>query len=104
MPTALPRITLALSLLGTALMQDTSSAQNQACATRVNATHALLQECVTIEGVREHQAAFQAIADANGGTRAAGTPGYDASLQYGGRSHDRGRLRRHAQRVRRSRT
>jgi Zn-dependent M28 family amino/carboxypeptidase len=37
---------------------------------------------VTLEGVREHQAAFQAIATANGGTRAAGTPGYDASLQY----------------------
>ena len=32
--------------------------------------------------VREHQAAFQAIADANGGTRAAGTPGYDASVDY----------------------
>ena len=27
-------------------------------------------------------AAFQAIADANGGTRAAGTPGYDASVDY----------------------
>jgi Zn-dependent M28 family amino/carboxypeptidase len=32
--------------------------------------------------VREHQAAFQEIADANGGTRAAGTPGYDASVDY----------------------
>ena len=37
-------------------------------------------ECVSVDGVREHQAAFQAIADANGGTRAAGTPGYDASV------------------------
>ena len=27
-------------------------------------------------------AALQAIADANGGTRASGTPGYDASLEY----------------------
>jgi Zn-dependent M28 family amino/carboxypeptidase len=32
--------------------------------------------------VREHQAALQAIANANGGTRAAGTPGYDASVAY----------------------
>ncbi|HEY6134757.1 MAG TPA: M28 family metallopeptidase, partial [Rubrivivax sp.] len=32
--------------------------------------------------VREHQAALQAIADANGGVRAAGTPGYDQSVQY----------------------
>ena len=49
---------------------------------RVNNTHAKLLECVTLAGVREHQAALQAIADANGGTRASGTPGYDASVQY----------------------
>ena len=52
------------------------------CDTRVNNTIAKLLECVTLEGVREHQAAFQAIADANGGVRAAGTPGYDQSLDY----------------------
>ena len=33
-------------------------------------------------GSVEHQAAFQAIADANGGTRAAGTPGYEHSVEY----------------------
>ncbi len=53
-----------------------------ACDTRVNNTHAKLQECVTLAGVRQHQAALQAIADANGGVRAAGTPGYDASVEY----------------------
>jgi Zn-dependent M28 family amino/carboxypeptidase len=52
------------------------------CDTRVNDTHETLLECVTLEGVREHQAAFQVIADANGGTRASGTPGYDASVAY----------------------
>jgi Zn-dependent M28 family amino/carboxypeptidase len=52
------------------------------CATRVNDTHEELLECVTLEGVREHQAAFQAIADAHGGTRASGNSGYDASVQY----------------------
>jgi len=52
------------------------------CANRVNNTHAKLLECVTVEGVREHQAAFQAIATANGGTRAAGTPGYEDSVAY----------------------
>lgn len=52
------------------------------CESRNNNTHAKLLECVTLEGVREHQAAFQAIANANGGNRAAGTPGYDASLAY----------------------
>ena len=57
-------------------------AGDNSCDTRVNDTIKKLLECVTLEGVREHQAAFQAIADANGGIRAAGTPGYDASLQY----------------------
>ena len=52
------------------------------CENRSNNTQAKLQECVTIEGVREHQAALQAIADANGGTRAAGTAGADESAAY----------------------
>jgi Zn-dependent M28 family amino/carboxypeptidase len=43
-----------------------------------------LREAVTVEGIREHQAAFQEIADANGGTRASGTPGYEASVRYVG--------------------
>ncbi|MDH3282306.1 MAG: aminopeptidase, partial [Gammaproteobacteria bacterium] len=52
------------------------------CEKRVNNTQKKLQECVTVEGVREHQQAFQAIADANGGIRTSGTPGYDASVDY----------------------
>ena len=41
-----------------------------------------LRAAVTLDGVRAHQAAFQAIADANGGVRTSGTPGYDASAEY----------------------
>lgn len=41
-----------------------------------------LREAVTVEGVLVHQQAFQDIADANGGTRASGTSGYDASADY----------------------
>lgn len=52
------------------------------CGARTNNTYEKLVECVTVEGVREHQAAFQAIADANGGIRAAGTTGYDESVEY----------------------
>ena len=37
---------------------------------------------VTLAGVRAHQQALQAIADANGGTRLASTPGYVASAEY----------------------
>jgi Zn-dependent M28 family amino/carboxypeptidase len=52
------------------------------CDERVNNTHTKLLECVTLEGVRAHQAAFQAIADANNGIRTSGTPGYDQSVDY----------------------
>jgi Zn-dependent M28 family amino/carboxypeptidase len=41
-----------------------------------------LRDAVTVEGVRAHQQALQDIADANGGIRASGTPGYDESLAY----------------------
>lgn len=52
------------------------------CDSRVNNTTNKLLECVTVDGVREHQAALQAIADANGGIRTSGTPGYDESVDY----------------------
>jgi Zn-dependent M28 family amino/carboxypeptidase len=61
---------------------DAAHAGPSGCATRVNNTHEKLLECVTVDGVRDHQAAFQAIADDNGGTRASGTPGYEASVDY----------------------
>ena len=41
-----------------------------------------LREAVTASGLQEHLQALQTIADANGGNRAAGTVGYDASLAY----------------------
>jgi hypothetical protein len=37
---------------------------------------------VTVEGMLEHLEALQAIADAHGGTRLAGSPGFDASARY----------------------
>lgn len=40
-----------------------------------------LRDAVTVGGIMEHEQEFQKIADENGGTRASGTPGYDASLQ-----------------------
>jgi Zn-dependent M28 family amino/carboxypeptidase len=57
-------------------------AGDASCDFRTSDNFKKLLLCVTVDGVREHQAAFQAIADANGGIRAAGTPGYDASVQY----------------------
>jgi aminopeptidase Y len=54
----------------------------EVCDVRVNDNQKKLLECVTLDGVREHQAALQAIADANNGIRTSGTPGYDASIAY----------------------
>ena len=57
------------------------------CEKQVKDTYAELLGCVTTQGVLEHMQAFQRIADANDdpyypGTRAAGTEGYQASVDY----------------------
>ena len=61
-----------------------AQAAPQGCDSRTNNSVRKLLECMRVEGVREHQQALQEIADANGGTRASGTPGYDASVEYVG--------------------
>jgi len=43
---------------------------------------AQLAQAVTTEGLQAHLEALQRIADENRGTRASGTPGYDASVAY----------------------
>ena len=57
------------------------------CANRTNNTYEKLLGCVSLKGVRAHQAALQAIADRNDdpyypGSRAAGTKGYSDSVAY----------------------
>jgi Zn-dependent M28 family amino/carboxypeptidase len=41
-----------------------------------------LQSAVGVDGIRAHLEELQRIADQHGGNRAAGTPGYDASVAY----------------------
>jgi len=41
-----------------------------------------LRTAVTVNGILQHERALQRIANDNGGTRASGTPGYDASVAY----------------------
>jgi Zn-dependent M28 family amino/carboxypeptidase len=41
-----------------------------------------LRNAVGFKGIMKHESEFQNIADANDGTRAASTPGYDASVKY----------------------
>jgi hypothetical protein len=57
--------------------------QVPAGAVPIEETYAnLLVKKVSGPNVQKHMVALQAIADANGGTRAAGTAGYDASRDY----------------------
>jgi Zn-dependent M28 family amino/carboxypeptidase len=75
---------VAAVVAATAVPVATASAKpaQNGCDNRTNNTYEKVLECVRVDGVREHQAAFQAIADANGGTRAAGTQGYEQSADY----------------------
>jgi aminopeptidase Y len=74
---------LALLVVSVGLVGSASApGASPACESRANNTFAKLLECVTLDGARAHQAALQAIADANGDTRASGTPGYDQSVDY----------------------
>ena len=41
-----------------------------------------LRNAVTVGGILQHERALQRIANENGGTRASGTPGFDASAAY----------------------
>lgn len=58
------------------------AAPGKSCDARNNNTMAKLLECVSAEGALEHLEAFQAIADENDGNRAAGTSGYEDSVEY----------------------
>jgi len=58
------------------------AASTLTCDSRPNDNTKKLLDCVTLAGVRGHQAALQAIADANGGTRVSGSPGFDLSADY----------------------
>lgn len=68
--------------IGVFAYAPTAQAGPASCEFRTSDNFKKLLECVTLEGVREHQAAFQAIANANGGTRLAGTNGYEESVDY----------------------
>jgi Zn-dependent M28 family amino/carboxypeptidase len=59
-----------------AVMAPTASAE----LTEVNSKK--LRKAVTVNGIMAHERALQGIANANGGTRASGTPGYAASAAY----------------------
>src|SRR3954469_20105551 len=57
-------------------------AQSPATAQDGLAASAALRAAVTLDNILRHLAALQVIADENGGTRAAGTAGHEASVDY----------------------
>ena len=72
----------ALLPAGGALAEPSQVPPQQACDRRENNTYPKILECIRLGQVREHQAALQEIANANGGNRFSGTPGYNASAAY----------------------
>ena len=85
---SLPLALVALAAAAIALvLPAAATSAPPGCANRTNTTYQTLLQCVTLEGVRAHQAAFQEIANDNddlvgAGTRAAGTSGYTGSVEY----------------------
>ena len=69
---------LALAPAGAALAAPNPSG----CENRKSFTTSSVLACVTPEGAMEHVEAFQTIAEENDGNRAAGTPGYEATVDY----------------------
>ena len=55
---------------------------DRACKDRNNNTFKKLLDCVTLDGIREHQAKLRDIGIANGGTRVSGTQGFNDSADY----------------------
>ena len=67
-------------LLGSVAALSIACAVSVRAAVPTDSTN--LRNAVTVAGIRAHQQTLQDIADANGGTRASGTPGFDASAEY----------------------
>src|SRR5262249_34955670 len=81
---------LGVTLLLTALVAGCSTSRPQRPGVAPDLGHALAGK-VTADAMFAHLRALQAIADANKGNRAEGTPGYDASVDYVAKVlHDRG--------------
>ncbi len=72
------RAALVTSLIAATMIVPVSAAT--AAVDDVNTTR--LTKAVTVNGILKHERALQRIANANGGNRAAGTPGYAASVDY----------------------
>ena len=74
-----PRLRAALAVATvTTMLLGTVVTANAAVPTDTSG----LREAVTADAIMDHLAELQKIADNNGNTRASGTPGFDASIDY----------------------
>jgi Zn-dependent M28 family amino/carboxypeptidase len=73
--------TIGVGVVTAAALVGLATATTPAIAAVPTDTSAL-REAVSADAIMDHLAELQEIADANGGTRASGTPGYDASIDY----------------------
>jgi Zn-dependent M28 family amino/carboxypeptidase len=62
--------------------RESGPAQSAAPSTRAGDLAAMLGQRVSTDAMMAHLKSLQQIADANGGNRATGTPGYQASVDY----------------------
>jgi Zn-dependent M28 family amino/carboxypeptidase len=69
-----------LSIVAVALVTALLMATPALAVDEVNTKR--LRDAVTVGGILSHERVFQRIANQNGGTRASGTPGYEASADY----------------------
>ena len=69
-----------LSIVVVALLTTVLAASPALALDEVNTKR--LRNAVTVGGILSHERVFQRIANQNGGTRASGTEGYDASADY----------------------
>jgi hypothetical protein len=79
--TATSQIVSIAAVLNLAVVLAAHAASNPETAAVLTASEAL-RAAVTVDGMVVHLAALEEIADAHGGTRAAGSPGHEASVDY----------------------
>lgn len=72
----------AIALGAAALLATTSLISPSPASAIDNVNTKKFREAVTVGGILGHERALQRIANNNGGTRASGTPGYQASVDY----------------------
>ena len=74
--------TAALILTGALIANAPAQAGNQLATALDDVDTTALTNGVTVNGIMQHERKFQQIANDNDGTRASGTPGFDASADY----------------------